>query len=199
MAQFFNMFKHKKILTSSILISSIFWLLFTQTAYSHQINDLSVKIINNDLYVSATLHPEAHFIEQISDGISKQLTFYIDLFRVWKIWPNEFLKGWKIVRILKSDPIKREYYALNIDGNTTVEKRFKDLSAMVSWAFNISDYKLTNIKDIEEGKYFVKVTVESNIKKLPPLLGYFLFFLSENEFSISKNSHKFTIPPSHDK
>ncbi len=192
------MFKYKTIFIYSILLYTLFLLLFSKTAYSYQINHVTININNNDLYVTTSVTPEAQFIENISDGITKELTFYIDLFRVWNIWPNEFVKGGKITRILKSDPIKREYYALNIHGNITVEKRFKDITSMVSWAFNIIDYKLANIKDMEHGKYFVKVTVESNIKKLPPLIGYFLFFLSENEFSISRNSHKFTIPPEPD-
>ena len=31
-------------------------------------------------------------------GISKEITFYIDLFKVWNIWPDEFIAGRKIVR-----------------------------------------------------------------------------------------------------
>ena len=74
-----------------------------------------------------------------------------------------------------------------------VEKRFKDLESMVEWAMNIIDIKLTNIKELEHGEYFVKITVDSRIRKLPPVIGYFLFFMPEKEFSISKDSQKFEI------
>lgn len=193
-----SMFKHKKIFIYCLLIFTLCPLFFTNSAHSYHINNVSVIINNNELYVAASINPENQFKENIAEGISKELTFYIDLFRVWKIWPDEFVRGKTITRILKSDPIKREYYALNTEGNVTTEKRFKDIDSMISWAFNIADYKLTGLKDIEPGKYFVKVTVESTIRKLPPLIGYFLFFLPENEFSISKNSLKFMIPPKPD-
>lgn len=192
-------FKHKITFLSLILIFIIVPLFFAEITHSYQINHVSVIINNNELYVTTSIiNPEARFTENISEGISKEIIFFIDLFRVWKIWPDEFVRGKTITRILKSDPIKREYYALNIEGNATVEKRFKDIDSMISWAFNITDYKLTTLKDIERGKYFVKVTVESNTKKLPPLIGYFLFFIPEKEFSISKNSHSFKIPPESD-
>ncbi len=193
-----SMFKNKKIFIYCLLIFTFCPLFFTGSAHSYNINNVSVIINNNELYVIASINPESRFKENIAEGISKELTFYIDLFRVWKIWPDEFVRGKTITRILKSDPIKREYYALNTEGNVTAEKRFKDIDSMISWAFNIADYKLTDLKDIESGKYFVKVTVESNIRKLPPLIGYFLFFLSEKEFSISTNSLKFMIPPKPD-
>lgn len=197
-AHILDEFKHKITVLSLTLIITLCLLLFVEAAHSYQINHVTVIINNNELYVTTSINPEAKFTENISEGISKELTFFIDLFRVWKIWPDEFVRGKTITRILKSDPIKREYYALNIEGNITVEKRFKDIDSMISWAFNIADYKLTALKDIERGKYFVKVTIESNTKKLPPLIGYFLFFISEKEFNISKNSHIFKIPPEPD-
>lgn len=190
----FNKIKDKLIcltLFLTILITQIF---FVSSAYSFQMNDVSVIINNNELLVTTSLTPDAKFIEDITGGITKEIIIYIDLFRVWKIWPDEFVRGKKITRVLKSDPIKREYYAYNVDSNIKTEKRFKDSDSMISWAFNISDYRLTNIKDLDTGKYFVKVTIESYIKHLPPLLGYFLFFFPEKEFSLSKNSVKFMIP-----
>ncbi|MBI3593199.1 MAG: hypothetical protein HY099_06955 [Nitrospirae bacterium] len=57
----------------------------------------------------------------------------------------------------------------------------------------ISDMKLTNIRELETGTYFVKVTAESRMKKLPPVIGYLLFFVPEKEFSVSKNSQTFQI------
>lgn len=190
----FNKIKDKLIFLTLFITILLTQISFVSSAHSSQINDVSVIINNNELFVTTSLTPESKFIEDILGGISKEIIIYIDLFRVWKIWPDEFVRGKKITRILKSDPIKREYYALNFDGNIRTEKRFKDSDSMISWAFNISDYRLTNIKDLDTGKYFVKVTIESHIKHLPPLLGYFLFFIPEKEFSLSKNSIKFMIP-----
>jgi hypothetical protein len=57
----------------------------------------------------------------------------------------------------------------------------------------IIELKLTNIRELDPGEYFVKITVDSKIRKLPPVIGYILFFVSENEFSISKDSQRFQI------
>ncbi len=191
---------NKIIILCYIFVFSSFLLLFAKTGYSYQINSISVAIVNNnEISVTTSLSPEAKFVEDLNEGMTKELVFYIDMFRVWKIWPDEFVKGRKISRILKSDPIRREYIAISIDGNVSIEKRFKDIDSMLSWSLNITDIKLTGVNNLEAGKYFVKATVESNIKKLPPVIGYFLFFISEREFSVSRNSHKFQFPQEPDK
>ncbi|MDI6801735.1 MAG: DUF4390 domain-containing protein [Thermodesulfovibrionales bacterium] len=133
------------------------------------------------------------FTDDLNGGVSKELVFYIDLFRSWNVWPDEFITGKKLVKILKSDPIKREYVAINIDGNLQIEKRFKDLESMISWATTVTEMKIANVKEFEPGSYFVKITVESRIRKLPPVIGYFLFFVPEKEFTVSKDSAAFQI------
>jgi hypothetical protein len=170
-------------------------LLFTTSSFATEISVINVKLHSNDIYVTISLKPDQKFINDVNDGISKELTFYIDLFRVWSVWPDEFVTGRKVIKTLKSNTIKREYVAASIDGNVHVEKRFKDLESMVEWAMNIVDIKLTNIKELEHGEYFVKITVDSRIRKLPPVIGYFLFFVPEKEFSISKDSQIFKINP----
>jgi hypothetical protein len=97
--------------------------------------------------------------------------------------------------ILKSDPVKIEYIATSRDENTLVKKRFKSFQSMIQWALSISNLKLANIRDIEPGIYFVRVSAESKIRKLPPVIGYFMIFLPENEFKITKDSSFITIGP----
>ena len=63
---------------------------------------------------------------------------------------------------------------------------------MVKWALSINDLKLANIRELEPGVYFVRVTVESKIRKLPPVIGYFMIFSAENEFKIKKDSFTFS-------
>jgi len=81
----------------------------------------------------------------------------------------------------------------SLDGNTLIEKRFKSFESMISWALSVRDMKLTNIREIDPGQYFVRVTIESKIRKLPPVIGYLFIFLSENEFRLVKNSGLFVI------
>ena len=152
-----------------------------------------VRLADNDIYVSFSLNLEDKNLEEIRRGIDKELKIYIDLFRVWKIWPDEFVLGKTYTRTLKADPIKKEYVATSLDGNTLIERRFKSFESMIRWALSVKDMKLTNIREIEAGQYFVKITIESKIRKLPPVIGYLFIFLSENEFKIVKDSGFFAI------
>jgi hypothetical protein len=174
-----------------VVLAILFFII--DPANSAEISTVNVKIYNNEIYVSTSLIPDKKFLDDLSSGMSKEITFFIDLFRVWKIWPNEFVSGVRITRILKSDTIKQEYIAKDISGNIHKEKRFRDLNSMVEWAINIKDLRFLNVKDFESGEYFVKVTIESSIRKLPPVIGYLLFFIPEKEFSVSKDSVPFRL------
>ncbi len=158
-----------------------------------EIAPITIKVVNSELHVTASVRPDPKFMADMNEGLSKEFIFYIDLFRVWNIWPDEFVLGRKITQILKSNQIKREYVATSLYGNVHLEKRFKSPESMVEWAMSVADVKLTNVKELDAGTYFVKVTVESRIRKLPPIVGYFLFFLPEKEFTISRNSQQFQL------
>jgi len=154
-----------------------------------------VTLKNNEIFVTTSLSLDEKYLQEIRNGIEKELVFFIDLFRVWKNWPDEFILGKSITRTIKCDPVKSEFIATSFDGNTLIERRFKSFESMTKWALSIEDLKLTGIRDLEPGTHFVKITVASKIRKLPPLIGPFMIFLSENEFKISKESPYFRIKP----
>lgn len=184
----------KKLSTRILSLLVLFALLvFGRTGTAAEITEISYKMSNNELLVSAVIKPDQKIVDELTDGLSKEFTFYIDLFRVWKIWPDEFVLGQKIITTLKSNPIKREYSATRLTGNISLKKRFNDLEAMINWAMDITDIKLTNVKELETGTYFIKVTAESRIRQLPPVIGYLLFFVPDKDFSISKDSQTFKI------
>lgn len=175
----------------------IFFLLITPffpvLSEAQVITDPEVKLVNNDMYVSFSLNLEDKGLQEIKRGIDKELKVHIDLFRIWKIWPDEFVLGKMYIRTLKADPVKKEYVSTISDGSTLVEKRFKSFESMISGSLSVKDMKLTNTREITPGEYFLRVTIESRIRKLPPVIGYFLIFLSENEFRIVKDSGVFVI------
>ncbi|MBF0506876.1 MAG: DUF4390 domain-containing protein [Nitrospirae bacterium] len=184
--------KKAGIITISLLIL-LELLAFAGMCNAAEVSEITYRISNNELYVSTMIRPDQKIMNDLNDGLSKEFIFYIDLFRVWDIWPDEFVLGTKIVAKLRSNPIKREYIAASTSGNIVREKRFNDLEAMVNWATTLSDLKLTNIRELDAGTYFVKVTAESRIRKLPPVIGYLFFFVSDKEFSVSRDSHTFQI------
>jgi hypothetical protein len=152
-----------------------------------------VKLTNNDIYVTFSLGLEDKNLQEIKRGIDKELRLYINLFKVWKIWPDEFVLGKTYTRTLKADPIKKEYVSTSSDGSTLTERRFKSFESMINWALSVKDLKLTSTREIDPGEYFIQITTESKIRKLPPVIGYFFIFLSENEFKVTKNSGIFSI------
>jgi hypothetical protein len=171
----------------------IFLLLSYTPADCMEITGPEVKVQDNDIYVTTSLSLEENYLREISNGIKKEFRFYIDIFKVWKIWPDEFVLSKSFSRTMKSDPVKMEYYATSSDGSTSIQKRFKSFESMARWALSINNLKVANMRDLDPGVYFVRVTVESKVRKLPPVLGYFMIFLPENEFKITKDSQYISI------
>ena len=172
----------------------VFFLFFSLSlAIGAEIQGPEVTLRGNEIYVTTSLSLDGRYLQELRNGIAKELRFHVDLFRVWKIWPDEFVLGKYFIRTLKCNPVKNEFIATSFDGGTVTEKRFKSFESMVQWALSIKDLKLTNVRELEPGMHFVRVTSESKIRKLPPVIGYFLIFLPENEFSIEKESPLFMI------
>ncbi|MBI5632574.1 MAG: DUF4390 domain-containing protein [Nitrospirae bacterium] len=179
-----------RIFSIVILITA---LLYPLASESQTFSGPEVRQIHHDLFVSFSLSLDEKSLDAIRGGVDKELKFYVDLFRIWKVWPDEFVLGKTYVKTLRVDPIKKEYVATSSDGSLVIEKRFKSLESMMEWVVVFRDLKLTNIRELEPGQYFVRVTVESKIRKLPPVIGYLFIFVSENEFRTMKDSTVFTI------
>jgi hypothetical protein len=153
-----------------------------------EINGPFVKIQDSDIYVTTGLTLDEKYFNEINNGATKEFRIYIDLFRVWELWPDEFVTSKYFIRTLKSDPVKMEYTSTSNDGVTLTQKRFKSLESMLKWTLSINDLRLANMRELEPGIYFIRVTAESRIRKLPPVIGYFMIFLPENEFKLKKDS-----------
>ena len=152
-----------------------------------------VTINDGNIIVSTALGLNERQIDDISKGISKEVIIYVDLFRVWRAWPDEFVLGRKFTRTLKCDPVKKEYVATSLVGNVLREKRFSDCDSLLTWALAVEDHMLTSMKELEPAKYFVKVTAESRLRTLPPIVNYLFFFVKEREFRVSAKSSAFAV------
>jgi hypothetical protein len=170
-----------------------FLLCAVSSSIATEITGPEVKMLENEIHATTSLLLDDKYLQEIKNGIKKEFIFYIDIFRVWNVWPDEFVSSKSFTRTLRSDPVKTEFIATSNDGNTQIRKRFKSLESMLKWALSFDDLKLANVRDLEPGTYFVRVTVESKIRELPPVIGYFMIFLPENEFKIRKDSSFFSI------
>lgn len=168
-------------------------LISSSTSSGAEIIGPETKIANNEIYVTTGLMLDEKQIQDLKNGITKEITFYIDLFRVWDMWPDEFVLGKTLVKTLKCDPVKKEYVATSFDGMTIIEKRFNEFDTLLKWSLNINGLKLTNIKELEPDDYFVRITVESRLRRLPPVVSYLFFFVPEKEYRVVKDSSRFQV------
>lgn len=183
-----------KIFTFHLALLIILFLT-SSLSFGSEITGPEVRLQNNRIHVTASLSLDEPYFQELRNGAKKEIIFHVDLFRVWNMWPDEFILGKFFIRTLKCDPVKMEYVSTSNDGSTLIRKRFQSLESMTLWALAIDDLKLAHIKEFEPGLYFVRITVESKKRKLPPVLGYFMIFLPENEFKIKKDSPFIMIGP----
>ncbi|MBI4822703.1 MAG: DUF4390 domain-containing protein [Nitrospirae bacterium] len=176
-----------------ILYFAICALIVPSLSEAIDISEPKVLVSEKTIIVSATLNLGEKELSAIKNGIDKEFIFHVDLFRVWRAWPDEFVLGKVITRTLKCDPIKKEYILTTFDGTTLIEKRFQSCEPLSAWASSISELKLTNVAELEPDDYFVRVSVESRLRRLPPVIGYLLFFVKQVEFSIFRDSQVFSI------
>ncbi|MDA8169375.1 MAG: DUF4390 domain-containing protein [Nitrospiraceae bacterium] len=171
-----------------------FFLLFSLLASplkarATNISDLQVKLNGDDIYVSARLVMDPSLIKDLKAGIEKDLIFYVDVFRKWSSWPDEFIVGRRIERQLKCDNVKGEYMIISDEGGRTRKGvRYANCDDLIQDALAIKNVKVTSAKELIWGKYVVKVSAESRLRNLPPLLGQMFFFLKDKEFKVDMKS-----------
>ncbi|MCS7203500.1 MAG: DUF4390 domain-containing protein [Thermodesulfovibrio sp.] len=177
-----------------ILIVVTFFLLTLSNSYCIEDIEMSIQKDRNSLWVKADIIPSEEFIEDFKNGLSKNLFISVALFRRWSIIPDEFITGIQIKRKLISDPIKEEFIIESIEPLYLKEKRFKDCYEALKQALRIDNIKISELSSIEAGKYYIKIVVESNIKKLPAVLEHILFFIPKYDKKIEKKSEVFRLP-----
>ncbi|KAF0182345.1 MAG: hypothetical protein FD164_1184 [Nitrospirae bacterium] len=173
---------------------SAFLLTAPADASAAELQTIELMFQGQDLFVSTQVVPDDSFIEELRQGLSKELRLSFEIMNIRSFFPDEYILGKKLRIALKSDPIKREFSARVSDGMSVQEKRFKDIESMHAWALRIQDLKVTNVKELAPGDYYLKVTAESRIRKLPPLIKYLLFFIPETEFAVWRYSRAFSLP-----
>jgi len=185
--------------SSCCLRGALLWALFVLAsigiAESADIQAVELSFRGQELQITTALVPDEDMLNELRQGLSKEIRFAFELMLVKALFPDEYILGQKITVTLKSDPIKREFAARMSGSGAQVEKRFKDVESMVSWALSLKDFKFTNVKELDPGTYYVRVSAESRVRKLPPVIKYLLFFIPETEFKVWRYSQTFSLPP----
>lgn len=177
-----------------ILLINLFILILLSPVYALDSIILDIKKENNYLLINTNIKPSQEFFTDFQNGLSKSILVTIELYRRWSIIPDEFITGLQIQRNMLSDPIKGEFIVKSIYGENTIEKRFNNCEDAMNWALKIESIRIGNINYLEKGRYYVKISVESNIRKLPLVLEHILFFIPTHERKITKESEIFRLP-----
>lgn len=180
--------------TRNMLFITGFLLLHVFYAYAIENIDMEIHKNNSFLTVKARIIPSQEFIDDFKNGLGKNILIVVELYRRWSIIPDEFISGVQIQRILIPDPIKDEFIIKTLEGDRLTEKRFKNWQEALDWALKTEPIKIANINNVDRGKYYIKITVESNIKKLPSVLEHILFFIPTYEKKITRESEYFRLP-----
>jgi dihydroorotase len=166
-------------------------LLFAGISGAAEIIGPDVSSFETEARVGLSVKLDDEFVQQISKGFQKEFTIYVDLFRRWDVWPDEFIRGVKIIRTIKADTVKGEFTATSFDGVTMIDKRFATFEQMMLWALTVKDVRI-QLGDIgDRENHFVRVTVESRKQNLPKMIGYILFFTDSKDFKVFKDSAPF--------
>ncbi|MGW8273211.1 MAG: DUF4390 domain-containing protein [Thermodesulfovibrionales bacterium] len=158
-----------------------------------QVSEVMVKIEGAHLVVNASLTLDESQVTEIRKGLKKELVFYVDLFKVWGFWPDEFIQGLKVYRTMKSDPVKGEFILVSVENGAERELRFNSADSLLAKALAIESVQISIAPDVDPGDYYVKVTVESKILKMSPIVSNLLFFIPEREFKVSNRSAVFRL------
>ncbi|MBI4687398.1 MAG: DUF4390 domain-containing protein [Nitrospirae bacterium] len=177
-----------------VIILCIFFLALTQSyAGANLISGMDIKIQGSYIIVNTDFSDSKAIEASIKSGVEKEFTFHIELFRVWKFWPDDLIVTKKIQNTMRYDNLRGLFTAASYDGTKRKEKTFKNFNELKQWGLVLKDINLANTGGLEHGRYLVRITVESQSKKLPPLLGFFMLFIPEKEMSISKKSRYFVV------
>ena len=175
------------------IIVSVFFIL-AALPVTAEILGPEIKIQDNDIFVNTGLTNTAEIEVMINSGVEKEILFTIELFRLWNFWPDEFVASKKIQRIIKYDNLRGQYLISSYDGKLQIEKKFKDFDAsMKNWVFTLNKINLANTKELEPGKYYIRIVVESKSRELPPVIGLLMLFIPEVEMSFAKESQVFIV------
>jgi hypothetical protein len=178
---------------NSLLSTLILLFLSVSASESAELKGPNVVLKADSIRVSTGVVLDPDHIDEIRKGVQWELILYIDLFRAWKYWADEFILGRSFTQTLHCDPVKEEYAATSLSRNRLVEKRFSNCDRLLDWALNIPEFRLAGMDALEPSEYFIKVTAESQLRRLPPFIDLLFFFVKQTEFSVTENSSQFPV------
>ncbi len=166
---------------------------YTALAATPHIIGPDMDIVDNNIIVNLSIDNIDELESTINAGIAKEIVFTVELLRVWRFWPDEFVVSKRIEKVIKYDNLREHYMVSSYDGISRVDYNFKDYNAVRDWLFTADNINLANAKGLDPSNYYVRVIVESRSIEQLPLLGVLIHLLPEVEMSLAKESEPFFI------
>ncbi len=145
-----------------------------------RIANLVVQIKNSDILVSANLIRgfSQTTEEDISNGIPKELFYYLLLTRRQPLWFDEETLSKTIKFTVKYDLLKKHYVVIKRVDDGVQQEITEDFVAMKRLISTINNVKIASTNALNDrDTYYVSVKAEMKAAKLPFYLDYFLFFI----------------------
>jgi len=176
------------LLTLCLVLTSSF-----ATAATPKISGPDMEIKNNNIIVNIGITDVKKLETTIKSGVEKEIVFTLELFRVWRFWPDEFVVSKKIRKVVKYDNLREQYRASSHDGTSRIEKHFTDYNTMSAWILNANAISIANVRELEHGSYYIRAIVESKSREHSPVIGFLMYLIPEVEMSMAKESQPFII------
>ncbi|GAB4534586.1 MAG: hypothetical protein Fur0020_01360 [Thermodesulfovibrionia bacterium] len=157
------------------------------------IDKIDVTTVNNNIIVNIGIDNVEGFEDSINSGIEKEIVFRVELLKNIRLWPDEFIVSKKIRRYIGYDMLRGEYYLSWKEGGRLITRYFDKFDEMKPFVFNVSSINLMNTRGLDDGRYYVRVIVESKSKQPLRIMGMLMFLMPEVEISLIKESFTFEV------
>ncbi len=129
--------------------------------------------LNLSFMVLDAFKPEME--EGIKSGIPTTFTFFVELHRVRRMWPDKSVQKWTFEHTVKYDNLKEEYEVTLNELNQVI--RTKDFLEMKRLMVTGNAIELKTGEPLRAGsRYTLRIMAQMDIIELPFLLRHMLFF-----------------------
>jgi hypothetical protein len=178
-----------------LILSCTFFLLFLESSSYALPPTITgyLQTVNNDIVVNIAVANATELEATIKSGIEKEIVFTMELIRVWKFWPDEFVVSKKIRKTIKYDNLRDQFWTSSFDGINRTNKKFKNYGQVRNWIFSVSEINIANIRELEPARYYIRVIVESRSIDRLPVMGLLTLLVPEVDMTIARESEPFPI------
>ncbi len=157
---------------------------FQASGKEASLESIIVTNTRDDLLVF--LNVEGAFTDKMQkaalSGVPITFSFFVHLYRVRNLWPDQKISSLKTTHILKYNSLRKEYLIKRFwDNDVTLSTQ--SLTEAQKFMTEIDGLKIVRLKDLKRGEqYQISVKAELSKKTLPFYLHHVLFFVSLWDF-----------------